>query len=61
MRDSYDKFPELRLQAVAPSQPMVQLPPLTDLAARLANMLCDDPTDPDLVGIESYLELVRKH
>ena len=61
MRDFYDKFPELQLQAVEPSQPVDQMPPLSDLAARLAIMLCDDPTDPDLVGIETYLEIVRRH
>ena len=62
MRDSYDKFPELRLQAVEPSQAVAQLqPPLTDLAARLAIMLCDDPTDPELFEIESYLDIARRH
>ena len=61
MRDPNDKFPELQLQAVEPSEPVVQQTPPAELAARLAIMLCDDPTDPDMVGIESYLEIARRH
>ena len=61
MRDFYDKFPELQLQVVEPSLVVDQRPVLTDLAARLAIMLCDDPTDPDMDGIESYLEMARRH
>lgn len=61
MGDSYDKFLDLQLQAVEPSPEMVQSPPLTDVAARLAILLSDDPTDPDTVGIRSYLEVARRH
>ena len=60
MRDLYDKNLELRLQAVEPVQPVVQ-PQLTELAAHLAIMLYDDPTDPDTFEIESYLEIARRH
>lgn len=60
LRDSDQRFPEFRLQSVESTLPKVQ-PPLSDLAARLAIMLCDDPTDPDVVGIESYLEVARRH
>ena len=61
MRDFVDNFPELRLQVVEPTQTVPRVAPLTDLAARLAIMLCDDPTDPDTAEIESYLEIARRH
>lgn len=61
MRDPNDKYPELQLQVVEPSEPTVQPTLPADLIARLAIMLCDDPTDPDMVGIEGYLEIARRH
>jgi len=60
MQERYDRVPELRLQTIEPSPELPKLPPLTDLATRLTTMLCDDPTDPDMVGLESYLYSISK-
>ena len=61
MRDSNDKFPELRLQVVESPRPVARQPLLTDVTARLAIMLCDDPTDLEMPEVESYLEIARRH
>jgi hypothetical protein len=61
MREFNDQQEQLSLQTVDLCRPTSPLQPLTDQAARVALMLCDDPTDPDMLAIEDYLEIARRH